>query len=787
MRAIDRKLLRDLWGMRGQSLAIAMVMACGIATFVMSLSVLESLKVSRSVYYNQSRFAHVFTSLKRAPLSLRQRIAEIPGVLAVQTRVVAAVTLDVPGMDEPAVGRLISVPDMRPPEMNRLYLRSGRYIEPGRRGEVLVGEAFATAHKLEPGDSVRAVINGSLEELRIVGVALAPEYLFQIKPGDLLPDPKRFGVFWMGEDQLGPAYDMDGAFNDVALRLMRGASEEQVLLQLDQLTEAYGGVGAHGRDRQLSARYLDDEIKQLRGMGLLVPAIFLSVSAFLLNVVTGRLIGTQREQIAALKAFGYSRWQVGWHYLKLILLITFVGASLGTAAGAWLGKGMTGMYAEFYHFPVFYFEFDLRIVMFALAIGCGAAVLGTMGAVRRAALLPPAEAMRPEPPARFRPTFVERMGLGPFLAQTTRMILRQLERRPLKSLLSATGIAFAVAILVLGRFMLDALDYLIEFQFFRTQRYDVTVTLVEPASPDVKYELAHLPGVLRCETFRAVPVRLRYRHRSRDLAVMGLDDERVLQRLIDADGKPVSLPPEGLLLSDKLAEILGVEPGGSVTVEVLEGKRPVLSVPVGGVIRDFAGMNAYMDVDALHRLLQEGQVVSGGYLLVDADQIENLYTELKLTPQAAGVTVRQAAVQNFEDTVAENQLRMQGFNILFACIIAFGVVYNTARISLAERSHELATMRVLGFTRREVSAILLGELAVLTLLAIPLGLTIGYLFAAGIVYGVESELYRFPLVITPRTYGFAAGVTVIASLISGLIVRRRIDRLDLIAVLKSKE
>jgi putative ABC transport system permease protein len=785
--SLDRKLLRDLWGMKGQALAVALVIAAGVGMFVMSLSTLESLSNTLETYYQRYRFAHVFAMLKRAPNSLGDRVVEIPGVAQSSLRIVEDVTLDVEGMVEPAVGRLISIPERPSGEPNRLHIRRGRYIEPGRTGEVLVSEAFAEAHGFQPGDSVTAVINGRKQRLEIVGVAISPEYLIQISGTSMLPDDERFGVFWMGYPQLAAAFDMEGAFNSVTLTLMHGASEPDVIKRLDDLLQPYGGLGAYGRRDHVSHQYISDEIRQLRGMGLIAPTIFLAVAAFLLNIVLSRVISLQREQIAALKAFGYQRWEVGWHYVKLILAITAFGMALGTVVGVLLGWNMTEMYATFYRFPQFSFHLAPSVMVLAVLVSGGAALAGTLDAVRRAVRLPPAEAMRPVPPAVYRPTFIERSGLGAFLPHAARMILRQLERRPLKSALSSLGISMAVAVLILGSFSLDAIEYIMDFQFNLSQRQDVTIAFVEAAPGHVMHDVAHLPGVVDCEAFRSTPCRIRHQHRERRVAIMGLPAENRLFRLLDRDERQVPVPPEGLMMSEKLAEVLGVSVGDVVTVEVLEGERPVRDVRVTALAAEFGGTNAYMNIDALRRLLREGDTVSGAYLSVDAARLEQLHRQLKETPRVAGVTVKEAALQSFQDTVAENLLRMRLFNIAFAGVIAFGVVYNSARISLSERSRELATLRVIGFTRGEISAILLGELAVLTTIAIPVGLGLGYLLAWVVTLGLDTEIYRIPLVIEQSTYGFAATTVIVATFVSGLIVRERLDHLDLVAVLKSKE
>ncbi len=773
--------------MRGQMFAVTLVLACGMATYVTMRSAFRSLEVAQTGYYSTFRFADVFTHVKRAPESVSAALAAISGVAAAQTRVVMDVTLDVPGLDEPATGRLISIPGHRTPMLNDLFIREGRYIEPGQRGEVLISEAFASANRLTVGDGIEAVMNGKWEQLRIVGIALSPEYIYEIRPSEVFPDNRRFGVLWMSRDVIGPAFNMKDAFNDVAISLTRNADEREVISRLDKILDRYGSLGAYGRSDQISYRFLADELGELRAYGLILPTLFLCIVAFLLNVLLSRLVGTQRGQVAVLKAFGYTNLEIGLHYLELALVAVTAGTIGGVGLGLWLASGMMNIYARYFHFPELQLQADARLILFAVTIAAGSACLGAVSAVHRAVALAPAEAMRPEPPATFRPGLLERIGLRTLLAPASRMVVRNLGRRPWRAFFSALAVALSVAIVVSGRYSIDAVNRLVRIQFQTVQREDVTVVFQELRPARVSHELARLAGVLLVEPYREVPARLRFGHRSRLVALLGLVRGGELRRPVDQQLRPVDLPPEGLVLNTKLAEILSARPGDIVTVEVLEGARPVRRVRVAAVADEPVGLGTYMDVSALHRLMREGDTISGAYMKVDSQAASGLYSTLKHTPSISGVAVREAMLASFWKTFGESIWISTAFLVGFASVIAFGIVYNGARIALSERGNELACLRVLGYTRAEIARILLGEQGLLTLASIPAGFVLGFALSLLLSRFFSRELFRLPLVVNPGTYAFSAMVIVAAALISGLVVALRLRNMDLTEVLKSRE
>ena len=787
IRALDIKLMRDLKRLWPQALAIALVMAAGVATLILGVGAYDSLSTTRARYYEQNRFADVFASLTRAPDTLKPEIAALDGVAAVETRVEKIALADIDGMAEPASVLLVSLPDYREQALNRVYLRSGRLPDPDAGNEALANAGFARAHGLAEGDRIRVLIIGRSRDIRISGTALSPEFIYALGPGALMPDDRRFGILWMPEKVLKPAYDLDGAFNAVSLKLVTGTNPENVITRLDRLLDRYGGRGAYTRKDQQSHAFLDAELHQLRAMSRILPPIFLLVSAFLVNMTLSRLIALEREQIGLLKAMGYSSWAVVRHYAGFVSLIALLGIAIGLGAGTWLGVGMTKLYAQFFSFPFLVFTRNPAVYGIAAAATYAAALGGAVKAVREVAWLSPAVAMSPPAPQRYRKIFGGTRDYSRVVRQSGVIVMRHLTHWPLRTGSGVLGMALAVAILVGSLWAFGSIDHMVDVTFRRSDRQDAAITFTEVKPLRALYETRRLPGVMAAEPFRALAVKLRNGPVERRVSLLGKEAGASLSRVLDGNLTPVVLPDQGLVISEALARILKLKRGDMVEVEVLEGRRQTVRQPVSAIVSGFIGLTAYMNLSAMNRMLGDGDVISGAYLALDMDQRNTLFGILKETPAASFIALQYAAVQKFRETLAQNVTIMITVYATLAAIIAFGVVYNFARISLSEQGREMASLRVLGFTKGEVSALLLGELAVVVLIAQPLGWLIGWSFAWAMAEGFRTELYRVPLVVNREVYGWASLVVLGAAAVSGLIVRRRIDRLDMIEVLKTRE
>ncbi len=787
MRVLDKKLLRDMRRLWVQSLAIALVLSCGVATLILAVGSHRSLDETRNAYYERHRFAHLFANATRAPRRIAREIEQVPGIAAVEPRVIEPVILDVPGMAEPGSGLAISIPDHGAPRLNRLYIRKGRLPHPTHSGEAAATSGFATAHSLKLGAKLRAIIDGKKRELKIVGIVDSPEFVYALGPGDLVPDDRRFAVLWIPERELEAITDRKEAFNNLTARLLKNANFEHVRSQVDALLRPFGGTGAYGRRDQISHAILDSELEQLAAMARVIPPVFLFVSAYLINMILSRLIALEREQIGLLKALGYANWTIAWHYIKLVLLIAAVGIAIGFLAGTWLGRGLTKLYGEFFSFPFLIFTQSADVYIIAAAVSAGAAVAGALKAVIGVVRLPPAVAMRPPAPTAYRRSLAARLGLSKLFSQLTNMALRHIARWPVRAGLTAFGTSLAVALLVVAMFARPSIDYMIDTIFFQSDRQDATIGFAQAKGPESLLSVAQMPGVLNAEGFRHLSVRITNGPRSRRLVITGKPAGATLSRVLDLDLKPVRIPEQGLAVSERVAQLLDLKRGDRVQVELLEEGRGVVDVQVSAIIQSFLGLVVFMDLDALNRLIGLGPRISGAYVSINQAHLLPLYDKIKSTPALSSIALQTQSRLKFREIIERNITISTTLYIVLAVIISFGVVYNSARIQFSERARELASLRVLGFTRSEVARVLLIELLIIVALAQPLGWLSGYGLTWAVIQGFASDQFRVPLIIDSATFATASLIVCAVALISAAIVHHRVKRLDLIRVLKSRD
>ena len=782
---LDRKVLRDLWRMRSQAFAIALVIAAGVGMVVMSLGMMRSLDATREAYYDRYRFADLFAPTKRAPKSVLEEIKALPGVSLVEGRITAGATLDIAGIAEPITTRIHSIPPNGEPRINALLLRSGRWPDPNRPDEVLASEKFAEAARIGLGDGINALLYGKRQHLRVVGTALSPEYIYAIGPGQIFPDNRRFGVLWMGEEHLAAGLDLTDGFNEALVQIDRNADASDVIRRLDNLLARYGGVSAYPRSEQISDRFVTNELAQLKTMTGILPPIFLGVAAFLINMVLSRLIDAEHEVIGLLMAFGYRGQAIMLHYAKIAVALSVPGLVLGLALGSWLGRGLAAMYQDFFVFPFLNYRAGLDVYALASLATVAVVLLGVFQSVRRVRRMTPVEAMRPPLPPNYAGAIARLIGRMRALGEPTRIILRGILRRPFRSALGSLGVAAALGLYITSAGSQDNVARMIDILFDQSNRADVMVTFAEPLDQRALFELQRAPGVWRVEPMRMVGAKLTGARRSKSEGLTAFRPGSDLNRLVGIDGAIIDPPPRGVLVSYGLSNELSLAVGDPLEVQVTEGRRNRFTLPVAGIIKSAVGSPAYVDAEMIAARMNEAPLLSGAYLGVDPARVDELYSYLKSTPIIAGVSLRAAARTGLDETIGETMGIVTLFNTGFSALIVFGVIYNNARISLAERSRDLASLRVLGYRRSEVSYILFGELAILTVIGLPFGIAFGYFLSRWLSASLGGDLFIVPFGLTAGTVAQAVLMVLLAAAITALFVRRRLDQLDLVAVLKT--
>ncbi len=787
MDALDIKLWRDFKRLWAQSLAIALVMAAGVAVLLMSFGMSKALDETRDTYYERNRFADVFVDARSVPMSMLATIQTLEGVAAAEARVTTHATLDIDGKSRATVVYVNSLPETGVPLLNVPILRRGTLPDPNASDQVALNEPFAKANDLWPGDRLAINLNGTKREVTVTGWLLSPEFIYTIGPGSLIPDDEDYGILWMPERALAAVLDRTGAFDNLTLKLRPGFDPKPVIEELDRLLEPYGSWGAIDRTEQVSNAFIDGEINQLKTLAYILPPVFLGITVFLVNMVMGRIVTLERTEIGLLKALGYTNLDVCLHYLFLSGLVAAVGVVIGWAAGSWLSFGLAKLYANFFKFPYLIYNVSWNTYIVSGLLGFAAATFGAIRSAMAAARLSPATAMSPPAPPRFKRSWIDRALAAVRVSQPTMMILRSLIRWPIRAAMSILGMALAVSILVSSNFFPDSLDVIIDSAFRQSNRQHAVLFFNDLMPESALEEARRLPGVLQAEGQQYLTAVFRKDHYEKRVVVEARRPGNDLSRVVDTNGQPIDAPTDGVMLSRRLAAQLHVGVGDTVEAEFRGTRHGTFELPVTALITQYFGLGAYLDQGMADRMFQQSSQTSIVNVTLDPAFDEAFQERLKELPKLGGSAMMIENREGFQETISQNILITTTIYVILGVLITVGVAYNGARIQLSERARELASLRILGFTRAEVGFILVGEIMLLALLAQPLGWWLGWAIAKLMAESFTSDLYAIPLVLKPATFSQASLVVLGAALVSVLIVRRQLDRLNLVSVMKTRE
>lgn len=786
MSSLDRKLFRDLRRMKWQAIAIGLVMALGVMVLVMMDGLVVSLEETKKSYYEDYKLADIFAPTQAAQSQVLVELAKIDGVENVQGRVRGSILIDMPNSKTGVLAQALSLPNQGKAQINDVFLSAGRMIAPDVANEILLLNSFADAHNIKVGEAITAIIGGQKQQFNVVGVAQAPEFLFAAMPGELLPDDTRFAVIWMQQRYLEDITGLAGKFNEAIFLLDDDADTTNILTKIDDILDPHGGYGAYGVEDLVSNRFISEEIKGAKASAQALPPLFLGIAAFLIFIVISRIIQAERQQIGLLKAFGYSSAEIGRHYLKFIIIIALGGAILGSVAGVYGGLELAGVYQIYYKFPFLEFRVDYQAIFIGNLVSVVAATIGGSYILKNIFKLNPAVAMHAATP----PDFSKSIRFGSWAKrlfnQPSRMIIRTLLRHPIRALGAMIAIASGMSLSVAMISLMASFDKSIEMSFEVIDRSDAMVNFVQPMPIDVVAELSKIAGIELVEPFRAVPAILQNGQLTHKSLISGLVAAPELNRAVNVEFEAIPIVETGIILASALAEKLQVGVGDDLTLKIRSGARPTLNIKVAAITETLVGSPVYMRLASLNKILDQGELISGVYIKMDKSQQAAIYDELKSTPYILAVSITADAKAAFKKIMDTGAGAVRYVMAIIAFVITFGIVFNSAKIAFAEGGRDLACLRSIGYTKGEAAYVLLGELAIVTLVSLPIGCVLGYYLSFATATAFSTDLYKIPAEVNFESFFLASLAVVVATIVSGWLVKRNIDKIDLVSVLKSE-
>lgn len=797
---LNRKLLRDLAKSKWQYIAIGLMVALGIIFFNASYAAYVNLVSSYEASYAKLNFEDFGITFNAAPERVVDRVRRAPGIKAVEGRLIEDVALELPGSQRTRmlVGRLITVPPDRDISVNRLKLIRGTFLKSRTAREILIEGSFAKHHKLQPGDYVEAVRATSRIRLRVAGIVQSDEYLYVVRSKqELMAVPDTFGVMFVSRDVLGSLVGKRGLINDIRATVESPGKLDVAMRYAKEALKQYRPEDPVARIDQPSYQMLMQDVQGFQAYAVLFPAFFLSVAAVAVYSLLLRMVHQQRPTIGLLRSLGFSQGAIARHYLAIALLVAAASSVVGSVAGIWMAGWTSRMYMSQLQVPEVLILPRPAVILTGIFIGVITCGIAGLVPARLTMKIKPAEAMRPVLPT-FGKGSIQLDRLFPKLPLLWRIPLRNISRQPRRTISTIFGIVAGVALMMTAKGLLDSSTVAIDEMISGAYKYDLRLDFMRPQSHSVVNRVASWPGVVRAEGIVEAPVEMRHGSKTYSAMISGLQEDAQLYSLRDAKGVHVNLPAEGAVFGSTLRKRLDLEPGDVVEIWLPEQfskeKSSKRQVRVAGFNQEAIGTVAYMRQSELVRLLRKDMelppnAVAGVIVMVDpkfqADVRERLYD----LPYAGSVL----SVPEIRKLVTGMLQTMQTFvwiMELFGVALAFAMVFNMVSINVLERSSEVATLRTIGISRRQITWMIGTENMAVALIGVVLGLPIGRWFVEQFWKAAQTEdqqdLFTFTIVVLPETYAIAAIAVLITALISQYPSLRMLARLNLAQATKER-
>ncbi len=777
-------LLRMIGQSKGQFAAVLTIIAMGIAVFTALSMTAVNMEKTVDTYYLKSRFPDLFIETEPVPLQDVWRLADINGVKLAQGRICKDVQMVTTNQEERVTLRMITIPEEEEFMLSKLTLLSGRNLSNGQKGALLI-EQFAKARNLLPGDEITIQSDGVESKVPVVGIVDNPEYIYLMEnSASLMPDESNFGVCYISEGFGQQIFGMRGSCNQILIEYQTGIKEEKLIQTIEERLSSYELKQIVKQKDQMSNVIIRQELSQLSSMAKTIPILFLSIASIMLLMMIGRIVKKDRNKIGLLKALGYENNQILFHYGKYALIAGTIGGAMGSILGMALSGGLTKMYLSYFHIPLLQIEFDYKYILIAMlgsSIFCTCS--GLIGA-RSVLAIMPSEAMRQEAPKAGKRIWIEGI---PFLWKSfsfsSKLILKNISRSKKRSIFVAAGITVTYAMMGFTASMPDIMDQMMNEHFREFQKMDYDISFDTVVSKKAVNDLSHLVDCTVIEGKLEYPFQLSAGNRSKNVSIVGLERDTTFFSFKNQEGKSIALPKGGLLVSENLAEALKINVGDRILVKSYIPNQEDQYLTVRGIVKQALGINGYMDIDQMGRLFLEKNSING-VLLNSKDQ--DINDKLQKASNIASILSVEKTRGVYEKYMTMMLLSL-GVMVVFSGILGFAIVYNATMVSLGEREMELSSLRVLGFTKREILWMIVKENNWLCLMGILLGIPVSRVMAFYSSSAFSTDLYRVELRLSFGALAAAAACTIFFVLLAQLATYHKIQKLDFLQALKNRE
>lgn len=785
-----KKMIRDLRENKGAYLATIIIIVIGLMVFTSFSMVMDNLRLSQQSFYKNQNFADGFIEVQAMPPSEIEKLQDIQGINDVQGRLVKDVKVLFPNRDENVYLRLVSVDPAKKNPINGVQLKQGIPLS-NKEMNILIDNKFFEANNLKLNEEIEIIADGKKRALRIIGVGRSPEFIYALRTSsDLYPSPESFGIAYIPFEVMKTLFPERETMNNIVFTLRPGADYDNVKERLKPELKPYGLKSIYPRKDQTSHLLLTQELKGLEATARVLPLLFLSIAGMILYIMLKRMVEQQRGQIGILKAFGYTHKEILSHYMSYALTIGILGGIIGGILGIALSFPFTTLYQTYFNMPGLTSKFSPLYLVLSILLSLGFSLFAGYQGCKGILILQPAEAMRPPAPPIGKKTWLEKITIfWNMLTVQGKMAVRNMSRNKSRSIFIFLGIMFTFSLLGLTWSMNDLSQRMLFDQYEKVETYDVKVSLSNPLNQKkVSRELNHFPGVTRVEAMAEIPVTLKNKWYKKDVVLLGIPEDSTLYNILDKNYNKVDPPKNGLLISERLAKLLGAEVGTKLNVESLMIKDPdkAKQLEVVGVIPQYLGLNAYMDINSLQEFLGQGELATSFMLRMDEESIALLQNEFRKSAAVSGIDDQTERLAQTKELMA-SFYGMIFILALIGIITGFAIIYNSSVITLSERSHELASMMVLGMTPAEVLSVITFEQWFIGIFAMLAGIPMSQILLIGMSQSISNDVYTMPTNITASSFLIAFFVTAASIWIAQRFAGKKIQKLSLVDVLKSRE